>query len=147
MFLCAPAPFPMKHQTALARSVDEWAAASAVAEDGKPRFCGHDWKSSRFPWPFWAVRRLVSDAGTNCKLARVTVNTVRTGSDKFIIPEAVVDAYDVSLPVLINTVDINRCDELVAHWPSIGTAPKKKQGPKYTVQTWANPASKKQNTS
>ena len=142
MFLCVPPSFPVKQQAAIARSVDEWAAASAVAEDGKARFCDHDWKSTHFPWPFWAVRRLGSDAGTNCKLQWITVNTVHTGSEKSIMPEAVVDAYDVTLPVLINTADVSSGDELVAHWPTT-TTPPKRQGPQYTVTTWASQASKR----
>ena len=113
-----------------------------MAEDGKARFCDHDWKSTHFPWPFWTVRRLCSDAGRNCKLQWITVNTVHTGSEKSIMPEAVVDACDVNLPVLINTEDVGIGDELVAHWPITDTAPKR-QGPKYTVTTWESQAKRK----
>ena len=65
------------------------------------------------------------------------MNTVHTGSEKSIIPEAVVNAYDVTLPVLINTEDVRKGDELVCHWPVAFTAPKRAP-PKYTVSTWAS---------
>ena len=103
-----------------------------------PRFCDHEGKATHFMWPFWVVRRSVSGAGTNCKLQWVTVNTVHTGSEKSILPEAVVDAYDVTLPVLINTEDVRKGDELVCHWPVADTAPPKRNLPKYTVSTWAS---------
>ena len=118
MFMCVPASIPPKRPTAVVRSVEEWEAAeSAVAENRRARFCDHDWKVTHFMWPVWVVRRSVSDAGTNCKLQWVTVNTVHAGSEKSIIPEAVVNAYDVTLPVLINTEDVRKGDELVCPWP------------------------------
>jgi hypothetical protein len=144
--MCVPASIPPKRPTAIVRSVEEWEAAeSAVAENSRARFCDHDWKATHFMWPFWVVRRSVSDAGTNCKLQWVTVNTVHTGSEKPIIPEAVVNAYDVTLPVLINTEDVRKGDELVCHWPVASTAPKRAP-PKYTVSTWASQV-KRQKTS
>ena len=146
MVLCVVASIPPKQPTAIARSVEEWdAAASAVAENGMPRFCDHEWKATHFTWPFWVVRRSVSGAGTNCKLQWVTVNTVHTGSEKPIIPEAVVNAYDVTLPVLINTEDVRKGDELACHLPVASTAPKRAP-PQYTVSTWASQV-KRQKTS
>ena len=53
------------------------------------------------------------------------MNTVHTGSEKSIMPEAVVNACDVTLPVLINTEDVRKGDELVCHWPVVDTAPKR----------------------
>ncbi len=100
-----------------------------------PRFCDHEWKTTHFMWPFWVVCRSVSGAGTNCKLQRVTVNT---GSEKSVMLENVVNAYDVTLPVLINTED-RKGDELVCLWPVADTAPKR-QPPKCTVSTWASAA-------
>ena len=138
MFMCVPASAPQRRPAAIARSVEEWdAAESAVAENSTARFCDHDWKATHFLWPFWVVRRSDSGSGTNCKLQWVTVNTVHTGSEKPIIPEAVVNAYDVTLPVLINTEDVRKGDELVCHWPVAFTAPKRAP-PKYTVSTWAS---------
>ncbi len=113
MITCVPASIPPKRPTAIVRSVEEWEAAeSAVAENSRARYCDHDWKATHFMWPFWVIRRLVSDAGTTYKLQWVTVNTVHTGIEP-IIPEAVVNAYDVTLPVLINTEDVRKGGELV----------------------------------
>ena len=145
LFMCVSPSLPPKTHVAVLRSVEEWdAAASAVAANAMPRFCDHQWKDHHCMWPFWVVRRSVIGAGTNCKLHWVTMNTVHTGSDKSIMPEAVVKAYDVTLPVLINTEDIRKGDDLVCHWPVADTAPKDKR-PKYKVSTWASEA-KRQKT-
>ena len=69
------------------------------------------------------------------------VNTVHTGSEKSIMPEAVANAYDVTLPVLISAEDVRKGDELVCHWPVAYTAPKRLL-PQYTVSTWASQATR-----
>jgi hypothetical protein len=143
MFMCVPASAPQRRPAAIARSVEEWdAAESAVAENSTARFCDHDWKATHFLWPFWVVRRSDSGSGTNCKLQWVTVNTVHAGSEKAIMPEAIVNAYDVSLPVLVNTEDIRKGDELVCHWPDLSSRAPKRAQPKYTVSTWASQVKK-----
>ena len=139
MFMCVAAAIPQRNATAIVRTVEEWdAAESAVAENKKARFCDHDWKATHFMWPFWVVRRSVSDAGTNCKLQMVTVNAIHTGSEKTILPEAVVNAYDVTFPVMVNTKDVDKGDELVCHWPA-APAPKRAP-PTYKVATWSSQA-------
>jgi hypothetical protein len=68
----------------------------------------------------------------------VTVNAIHTGSEKTILPEAVVNAYDVTFPVMVNTKDVDKGDELVCHWPA-APAPKRAP-PTYKVATWSSQA-------
>ena len=82
----------------------------------------HDWKSSHFPWPFWLVRRCEKAEDANCTLvdwriagvATMAAATAVEGSD----PQ--VDTSHVSLPVLVNSMSIERGQELVVHWTPLG---------------------------
>jgi hypothetical protein len=137
MHLTGTASFPAIRQGTLARSMDEWAAASAVA-DGGALFGDHEWKANNFPWPFWAIKRGESAEGTNCSFVEYTINTVHTNT----ADEKAVDVFEVVVPVIVNHHDISKGTELIAHWPGSTAAPKRKD-PKLTVSTWVQQANKK----
>ncbi len=136
MHLTGTASFPAIRQGTLARSMDEWAAASAVA-DGGALFGDHEWKANNFPWPFWAVKRGETAEGTNCGLESITINTVHTNT----ADEKAVDVFEVVVPVIVNHHDISKGTELIAHWPGSTAAPKRKDS-KLTVSTWVQQETK-----
>jgi hypothetical protein len=137
MYLAVTASFPASRQGNLARSQTEWAAVSAEALAGPPRFGDHEWKKGNFPWPFWAIKRSGAVEGTNCSMEDITINTLHTSSAN----ESDVDAYHVEVPVIANHCDISKGTELVAHWPS-ATATTKRKEPNIKVSTWVHQETK-----
>ena len=138
MHLTATAAFPARRDVSLARSEQEWAAASAVAESGVPRFGDHDWKKGNFPWPFWVIKKCETAGGSNCLLEDITINTVHTSS----ADERDVDAYAVVVPVITNHCDISKGTELIVHWPGRTATPQRKEQ-KCTVTTWVHQEAKR----
>ena len=125
-----------------ARKLDA-ASGSAPAVAGPPGGAdtvldmgAHEWKANHFPVPFWAVQRRPLVHGTKCELQSIEVATAQTfplGSSG----EPAVQMSSVSLPVLRNTKEIAKGEELVVHWP-VREANKSKQAPRST--TWAQQA-------
>ena len=101
----------------------------------------HDWKQSHFPWPFWLVRRCDREEDANCKLVdwKVVGVSTMTAATAAVSSEPLVDASYVTIPVLVNTKDLVRGQELIVHW--LGTVPKAK--PKMSKSTtWFDESSK-----
>ncbi len=140
MYLSATASFPAIRQATLARSEDEWAAASAVA-DGGAHFGDHDWKATSFPWPFWAIRRSETAERKHCSFKDITINTVHTSS----ADETALNVYEVVIPMMVNSCDISKGTGSIAHWPSRTAAAPKRKELKLTVSTWVHQATKKTN--
>ena len=124
-----------------APALADGSGGAAVAAQA-PRLCEHLWKPTHNPWPFWAMRRSESRDGTNFELSRVTTNSLFTfHQEGWMDPH--VHAFEIELPVLVNTAAVNITDELVAYWPT-RQQPTKKKATKAT--TWVEQASKKKKT-
>jgi hypothetical protein len=115
-------------------------APAAAGFHAEASLTDHVWKPSHFPWPFWAVPRQEAATGTNCTLAPFTVDVVQA-CNAAVLNDPIVEAYQVEVPVLVNSVDVAEGDELVAHWPArvLKTA-----APAATkVKTWVDQAAKR----
>jgi hypothetical protein len=86
------------------------------------------------------VPRQEAATGTNCTLAPFTVDVVQA-CNAAVLNDPIVEAYQVEVPVLVNSVDVAKGDELVAHWPARVL---KKAAPAATkVKTWVDQAAKR----
>ena len=141
MYLCGAASFPPRCGGRSFSSVEEWSRSSAGA-DGAAVISDHEWKSCHFPWPFWQVQRREADAGTNCHLMTVTMlvaltSTAGTPDDGWGDPLS--DSINIDVPIIVNSKDVEKGDELVVYWPN-PSKPKKEEQPK--IKDWADVARK-----
>ncbi len=60
--------------------------------------------------------------------------------------EPLVDAVNIDVPIITNTMDVEKGAELIAHWPSDARSAKPKQEFNYKVKTWADQAAKRAKT-
>ena len=117
-------------------------AASAIAESLDPSSTScHEWKNSNFPWPFWQVRREATQSVCNCGFEEWIFRSVCTMSISEQAPLA--DAWDVMIPIITNTEDLVKGQELVVHWPMPSQAKTTKNKKATTWVDVASRASKK----
>jgi hypothetical protein len=148
MYLCGAASFPPRRGGRSFSSVDEWKRSSAVADGAgadKAALTDHEWKASHFPWPFWQVQRREADTGTNCQMTTVTMLVALTSTASG-WAEPLVDTVNIDVPIITNSVDVEKGEELIVHWPNTGRSAKPKQQQHYKVKTWADHAAKRPKT-
>ena len=110
VFIVGGSTCPSMTAAALANAGSASSSSEAVSS--------HEWKASHFPWPFWLVRRVDKAEDANCVLVDwriATVSTMATASETGDC-EPQVDLSHVCIPVLVNSVTIERGEELVVHW-------------------------------
>lgn len=123
------------------------AAVGASSSQGFPevaQLSTHAWRPTSNPWPFWGVRRTSEAKDANLEFTVVAVNHVLAFNHPQLPEAPMVEAIEICLPVLRNTREIEKGDELVALWVNrIPPEPKAKKGPR--VKTWVDnmPKSKK----
>jgi hypothetical protein len=131
-YLLGTASLPPTPSAALAPSLE----GTAPSLGGTEAITAHEWKNSHFPWPFWLVKRCEQEENANCILAPWLIRSINAMSAAG--QEPVVGSYEVTIPVMVNTKDISKGEELVVYWPS-KAQPK---ASKVKSQTWVDSAAK-----
>ena len=93
----------------------------------------HAWKPNCFPWPFWLVRRSTKLEACNCAMQSAVVRDIMTCEIGRKDPDS--DVVEITLPVMVNTKQIEKGDELVVFWEAREELKKKPAGTK-EVDPW-----------
>ena len=146
MYLCGSSSFPPRRGGRSFSSVEEWSRSSAGADGSDAAaISDHEWKASHFPWPFWQIQRREAVAGTNCHLEAVTMLVALTSTANG-WGEPLVDAVNIDVPIITNTMDVEKGDELIVHWPNNARSAKRTQQQNCNIKTWADQAAKRAKT-